>query len=52
LLGWLVTVTTFKVAWLLMAGVGIVASGLIMVSRQRMIVARDRAIAAFDHTTS
>ena len=35
--GWLVTVSTFKVAWLTVAFVSLLASALIMLSRQRMI---------------
>lgn len=35
--GWLVTVSTFKVAWLVVAIVGLLASALIMASRNRMI---------------
>jgi MFS family permease len=35
--GWLVTVSTFKVAWLTVAFVSLLASASIMLSRQRMI---------------
>jgi hypothetical protein len=35
--GWLVTVTDFRVGWLVMAATGATASALILVSRRRLL---------------